>query len=941
MIQIDKCYYINLPEREDRKKFIELEIKKSKVLSSIYERFEAIDGMSLHPRDLPRNFLSEKAIKDILMDTAPAWGLSITQGALGVYLSYFSLFEIIKNTNNSCVIIEDDSFLVDDFDDILLKIKEQLPNDFDICYLGYGEDEIENEKFSENLVIPTGKITCLPGLIVSPSGARKLLDILVNVSSQIDTEIYMKLGRLKAFASTYKIAQVKNTLGSNIQGNKNCIKKYKKQNYIFSTFAYGDLANTNAMKLALDLSFFDQKILIITNKPGFFKNLKNVIEVSYPYDYFSYNKRYLCFEEGFKIEDAVVCLDADCRVFYKNYEDTYTNFFVNIKPGFHPSFCWGGPENFFAGRDYPPRAKGYGELAMSICKKLEINTSLAKHWQEGFLIMSKENSKECLFLETWKQISNELDDFEKKHLSQKIGVGEGHLIGLSFIKSKMTEHGPEMCNTLGKDIFYNFYGVDRSRHPDRKVVKATESKLIAEGSKDIDFKEKKIDLSYRIYESTDGLLVLNFDWNKKNNIECLDHEFKINDQIYHFNSDKNNEFIFNKKEELFEILHSYDWYGEKKWESLCFINTKAENHNDVEIHSLICNKDTPLAINCIKSLISYEEFANYPIYLHDDGSLNDYDKEVLSKLSKNIFLIDRKTADRDIKPFLEGYPNCLRYRLGEKKDVYLWHKIKSFDYFFFSKSKKILGIDSDLLFINKPHELIGFIKKSTPCYFPDIQSAYSFNEPKNEIPVLPNVNTGLIFIPGEEYYNINSIENALSNLIRNEINYFPSWIEQSAFAHMFYKDGRYKSLDKTKNRIPFFQEVDMKNSECLHFVSFPDVRKVYKNYIDKMSFSKDSKKIYENSFLVGFKSKKIPLSINISEDAYYYSFDFDWNISDAKIDALSHHFKIKLDEDEEKIYEFGSNKNGFFITRKPISRLRVYHTYEWYGEKNWEKIYDA
>ena len=343
----------------------------------------------------------------------------------------------------------------------------------------------------------------------------------------------------------------------------------KKQNYIFSTLAYGDLANTNAMILALDLKFFDQKILVITNKSGFFKNLNNVIEVPYPYDYFSYNKKFVCFEEALKLEDAVVYLDADCRVFYKNYEEAYANFFINVKPGFHPSLCWGGAENFFAGRDYLPRVKGYGDLAMSICNKLGIDPSFAKHWQEGFLIISKEDTKECVFLETWKEMSSELDEFEKKHSSQKIGVGEGHLIGLSFIKSQLTEHGPEMCNTIGNDIFYNFYGVDRSRHPDRKVAKVPESKLITECRGDILFKETPIDLSYRICESSDDLILLTFDWNTQNNIDFLDHAFKIHDEIYHFNSEKMNEFVFNNKEKSFEIFHTYEWYGERKWESLC------------------------------------------------------------------------------------------------------------------------------------------------------------------------------------------------------------------------------------------------------------------------------------------------------------------------------------------------------------------------------------
>lgn len=359
---------------------------------------------------------------------------------------------------------------------------------------------------------------------------------------------------------------------------------------------------------------------------------------------------------------------------------------------------------------------------------------------------------------------------------------------------------------------------------------------------------------------------------------------------------------------------------------------------DLEIHSLICHKDVCFAINCIESLIKNEEFSDVPIYFHEDGSLTDEDVDLLKNLSSNIYFIFKKTADEEIKEFLVNHPNCYKYRLGDKNNIFLWHKIKSFDYFFFSKTKKILCLDTDLLFINKPLQLIEYIEKSTPCYFPDLQNAYCFNDPKDEIPTLPNVNTGIIFIPGEEYYNINSLENALSNLIKNDKNYFPSWIEQSAFAHMFYVDGRYKSLDFEKNRIPFFQSVDYGKVECLHFVSYPAVRELYKGYIKKNQLKKGKLSLVsENNFLIEFKDKKVPLNLKIYENENFYDFEFEWGIDSVGINALSHQFKIK-NIDTEKIYEFGSSKFGFFICKKAIEKFDLYHTYEWYGEKKWNKI---
>lgn len=565
MIDISKVYYINLKEREDRKFFIEKEISKSLFLFEKAERFEAIDGRKIHPRDLSPGFLSERAIGEILSDDVKTWGLSITQGALGVYLSYISIFKEVEKSKSSCVIIEDDTCFSDNFEDVFLKILNELPEDFHICYLGYGEDFIESKEFSENLVCPTGKITCLPALIVSPDGAKKILGLLKNVSFQIDTEIYTKIKQLNAYASKIKIAEVKNSFRSDIQGNKNCQKLYKKQNYIFSTLAHGLDNSTKAMNLARDLDFFDQKIVIITDRVGFFSKIKNVIEIEYKEDYFSYNKKVNCFKEGFKHADAVVYIDADTRVFYENYDSTYNSFLFHIPPGFHPSWVWGGVDNFLKDKDVTNRISGYGDLALSICKDLKIDTNLAKHWQEGILAVSKENLKENIFIDTWDFISSRLDLFEKNNKVEKIGAGEGNIIGLSLIKSGMTIHDASVCNIFGKNLFYNFCSTQIKNFPNRKTVKTTESNILKENTVYVEFKNKKIDLSYKIHETQDNLLLLSFEWNKENNIEFLDHEFKIGETVYHFNSEKYNEFIFEKKINLIQIYHTYDWYGERNW----------------------------------------------------------------------------------------------------------------------------------------------------------------------------------------------------------------------------------------------------------------------------------------------------------------------------------------------------------------------------------------
>jgi len=159
---IKHCFYINLDRKEDRRKFIESELNKSYILKNIFERFPAVDGYKENPRFLPDGLLTENAIEDVLMDTVTAWGLSLTQGGLGVLLSYLKLFEKISELDGPVITFEDDITIKDNFDVELEKILRELPTDFDMCYLGYGDKKIDSKEFSENLVIPIGMITCLP-----------------------------------------------------------------------------------------------------------------------------------------------------------------------------------------------------------------------------------------------------------------------------------------------------------------------------------------------------------------------------------------------------------------------------------------------------------------------------------------------------------------------------------------------------------------------------------------------------------------------------------------------------------------------------------------------------------------------------------------------------------------------------------------------------------
>lgn len=251
--------------------------------------------------------------------------------------------------------------------------------------------------------------------------------------------------------------------------------------------------------------------------------------------------------------------------------------------------------------------------------------------------------------------------------------------------------------------------------------------------------------------------------------------------------------------------------------------------SNLEIRILVCKKDIEMSLNMVNSLRKYHEFKNIPIFFHNDGSLDTECKTILNKLG-NTFIIEKNYADTKILEYIGDYTSCKRYRFEINK-LFNPTKMKLFDLFFLSETKNILCIDSDILFINKPKNIINLINQSIPFYFPDFQNAYSFCK-TTKANTLEKVNVGIFYIPSESYYDINSIEFALNDLFTIGMTN-GNWIEQSAWSHMYYENGAYVSLDNTKNQIPNPYGDVPTNVESLHFVSHPPIRRLYNDFLEK------------------------------------------------------------------------------------------------------------
>ena len=402
---------------------------------------------------------------------------------------------------------------------------------------------------------------------------------------------------------------------------------------------------------------------------------------------------------------------------------------------------------------------------------------------------------------------------------------------------------------------------------------------------------------------------------------------------------------FNKLQS-YHINKSIAFFKENAFESNIQKNMELfRSFKDLEIHILICNKDFNMGMESIESLLKYDEFKCIPIYYHNDGSLTNEQIQILKEKHFNVIGDSSNTIQTKIK----NYEFCNKYRCMNKPYSF-WHKIKLFDYFLLSKTKRILGLDTDILFMNKPDDMLNLIRTRKSFYMPDCSSSYCFNGVANTHldGVLHSVNTGILYIDNESDYKIELIEVGLKQIIINDANYFPSWIEQSAFAYMISKLKTYTVLDFNKYKFPYFQQFNINNVEALHFVSYPPCRMLWKQHVDLMNLKCNSTtqidKINANVVITAenmpngdshcLVERNIPILLEIdvfNTTTNYIRIDFKWNLPSNK--QLSHIFKINDTE-----YNFGSEYEGSFFVLKPNTTLSIYHTYEWYGATNWELI---
>jgi GR25 family glycosyltransferase involved in LPS biosynthesis len=180
-----KILIVNLDKRYDRWKNVIYQIQKSNFIKTNYTRYSAQDGFLLSDHTI-KSLVTQKAYQDII-DNKPTKGLYLSRGAVGLAKTYY---DILTQCDQTTLILEDDIIISDNFDNGLFKSIKDLPEDWDILYIGwYKSSNLKTSILTPNIARIGGQINGTQAWMINPRSAKKILDIFP-LSYQIDTEIY-------------------------------------------------------------------------------------------------------------------------------------------------------------------------------------------------------------------------------------------------------------------------------------------------------------------------------------------------------------------------------------------------------------------------------------------------------------------------------------------------------------------------------------------------------------------------------------------------------------------------------------------------------------------------------------------------------------------------------------------------------------------------------
>ncbi len=150
------------------------------------------------------------------------------------------------------------------------------------------------------------------------------------------------------------------------------------------------------------------------------------------------------------------------------------------------------------------------------------------------------------------------------------------------------------------------------------------------------------------------------------------------------------------------LLEIEDWYW-PYW---------GEAPTNVPIHVLVGENDWRMAAWMLASFFRATESA-WPVVFHDDGTLPTDGSRTLEDLFEDSSTVSRAEADAKMDRVLRAYPYCHEYRSGHRLGL------RIFDTAHLENAERYLVLDSDVLFFQRPDEIMDWADDplTQKCWF--------------------------------------------------------------------------------------------------------------------------------------------------------------------------------------------------------------------------------
>lgn len=123
------------------------------------------------------------------------------------------------------------------------------------------------------------------------------------------------------------------------------------------------------------------------------------------------------------------------------------------------------------------------------------------------------------------------------------------------------------------------------------------------------------------------------------------------------------------------------------------------------IHTVTARHHLYMYLTAIKSLLRFRP--DVAVVVHDDGSLGAEGQALVERHIPGATFILRSDADRQMNELLSRYPHCRRLR--ER----VINSFELFDNLLLGSTQRIVNLNSDVLFLEKPKELLAWLESDT------------------------------------------------------------------------------------------------------------------------------------------------------------------------------------------------------------------------------------